>query len=310
MKQLTSLLAIAILLVSCNQYSKTKSGLPYKIQKSGSAVKLKQGQIVKFNFEFKVGPKDSILNTSFGGVPVYMGYDTAQVNSRKYDLLELFPILSIGDKVEFQLSVDTLKKLGLIPEYNKTFSKGSVIKGRAELLAAFTDDKAATADRTKEMDKQKEGEIKAMEAYVGKKGIKTVKSPLGVLIEVKNAGDLANKVDTGKQVSVMYKGYTEDGKEFDSNMGMANGQSKPALKLVIGAHSVIPGWEEGLKYFGKGGKGTIFIPATLGYGAQAQGPIKANSNLIFDIEIADVTVAPPPAPAPPMMPQQSMPQQH
>lgn len=304
MKQIASLLAIAILLVSCNQYSKTKSGLPYKITKSGSSVKLKQGQIIKFNFEFKVGPKDSILNSSFGGVPVYMGYDTAQVSSRKYDLLELFPMLNIGDKVEFQLSVDTLKKLGLIPEFKAPFTKGSVIKGRAELLAAFTDDKAATADRSQEMNKQKENEIKVLEAYIAKKGIKTVKSPLGVFVEIKTPGDLANKADTGKQVTVMYKGYTEDGKMFDTNMGGT--QNTQPFKLVLGAHSVIPGWEEGLKYFGKGGKGTIFVPATLGYGAQAQGPIKANSNLIFDVEITDVTVAPPPAPAQPMMPQQNM----
>ena len=304
MKQIASLLAIVILLVSCNQYSKTKSGLPYKITKGGSSVKLKQGQIIKFNFEFKVGPKDSVLNTSFGGVPVYMGYDTTQVNSRKYDLLELFPILAIGDKVEFQLSVDTLKKLGLIPEFKAPFTKGSVIKGRAELLAAFTDDKAATADRSKEMNKQKEGEIKVLEAYIAKKGIKTIKSPLGVLVEIKTPGDLANKADTGKQVTVMYKGYTEDGKMFDTNMGGT--QNTQPFKLVLGAHSVIPGWEEGLKYFGKGGKGTIFVPATLGYGAQAQGPIKANSNLIFDVEITDVTIAPPPPPAQPMIPQQGM----
>ncbi|MBC7651732.1 MAG: FKBP-type peptidyl-prolyl cis-trans isomerase [Deinococcales bacterium] len=304
MKQLTSLLAIAILLVSCNQYSKTKSGLPYKITKGGSTQKLKQGQIVKFNFEFKVGPKDSILNSSFGGVPVYMGYDTAQVSSRKYDLLELFPLLSVGDKVEFQLSVDTLKKLGLIPEFKAPFTKGSVIKGRAELLGAFIDDKAATADRTKETDKQKVNEIKALEAYLAKKSIKTVKSSEGVFVEVKNAGDATNKVDTAREVTVMYKGYTEDGKVFDSNMG-GTPNTQP-FKLVIGRHSVIPGWEIGLKYFGKGGKGTIFIPATLGYGPQAQGPIKANSNLIFDIEVTDVTAAPPPPPAQPMMPQQGM----
>ena len=303
MKQLASLLAITILLVSCNQYSKTKSGLPYKITKGGSTEKLKQGQIVKFNFEFKVGSKDSILNSSFGGIPVYMGYDTAQVNSRKYDLLELFPLLSVGDKVDFQLSVDTLKRLGLIPEFKAPFTKGSVIKGRAELLGAFTDDKAATADRTKETEKQKATEIKALETYLAKKSVKAVKSPLGVFVDVKSAGDKTNMADTGKEISVMYKGYTEDGKEFDSNIGKPGAQP---LKLVMGRRSVIPGWEEGLKYFGKGGKGTIYIPATLGYGPQAQGPIKANSNLIFDIEITDVTAAPPPPPPAPMMPQQGM----
>ncbi len=306
MKQLASLLAIAILLVSCNQYSKTKSGLPYKITKSGKTEKLKQGQIIKFNFEFKIkaGGKDSTLNTSFGSVPVYMPYDTAQVNSRKYDLMELFPLLSVGDKVEFQLSVDTLKRLGLIPEYKAPFVKGAVIKGNAELLAAFSDDKAATADRTQEVEKQKTGEIKALEAYIAKKGIKTTKSAEGVLAQITTAGDLANKVDTGKQVSVMYKGYTEDGKEFDSNIGKPGAQP---LLVNIGANSVIPGMEIGLKFFGKGGKGTIFIPASLAYGAQAQGPIKANSNLIFDIEVLDVKIAPPPAPAQPSMPQ-GMPQ--
>jgi FKBP-type peptidyl-prolyl cis-trans isomerase FkpA len=305
MKQLTSLLAIAILLVSCNQYNKTKSGLPYKIAKSGKTDKLKQGQIAKFNFEFivKASGKDSILNTSYGGVPVYMPYDTAQVNSRKYDLMEVFPLLSVGDKVEFQLSVDTLKKMGLIPEYNKVFAKGSVIKGKAELLAAFNDDKAATADRTQEVEKQKAGEIKALEAYATKKGIKTTKSAEGVLAQITNSGDLANKVDTGKQVLVMYKGYTEDGIEFDSNIGKPGAQP---MQVNIGAHSVIPGMEIGLKFFGKGGKGTILIPSSLAYGPQAQGPIKANSNLIFDIEVVDVKVAPAAQPQP-MMPQ-GMPQ--
>lgn len=305
MKQLTSLLAIAILLVSCNQYNKTKSGLPYKIAKSGKTDKLKQGQIAKFNFEFtvKVGGKDSILNTSYGGVPVYMPYDTAQVNSRKYDLMEVFPLLNVGDKVEFQLSVDTLKRMGLIPEYNKIFSKGSVIKGKAELLAAFNDDKAATADRTQEVEKQKAGEIKALEAYIAKKGIKAEKSAEGVFAQITTVGDLTNKVDTGKQVLVMYKGYTEDGKEFDSNIGKPGAQP---LQVNIGAHMVIPGMEIGLKFFGKGGKGTILIPSSLAYGPQAQGPIKANSNLIFDIEVVDVKVAPAPQ-AQPAMPQ-GMPQ--
>jgi FKBP-type peptidyl-prolyl cis-trans isomerase len=192
--------------------------------------------------------------------------------------------------------------LGLIPEYKAPFVKGAVIKGNAELLAAFSDDKAATADRTQEVEKQKTGEIKALEAYIAKKGIKTTKSAEGVLAQITTAGDLANKVDTGKQVSVMYKGYTEDGKEFDSNIGKPGAQP---LLVNIGANSVIPGMEIGLKFFGKGGKGTIFIPASLAYGAQAQGPIKANSNLIFDIEVLDVKIAP--APAQPSMPQ-GMPQ--
>jgi FKBP-type peptidyl-prolyl cis-trans isomerase len=59
-----------------------------------------------------------------------------------------------------------------------------------------------------------------------------------------------------------------------------------------------------LKYFGKGGKGVLYIPAMLAYGPQANGVIKAYDNLAFDIEIKDVTAAPKAstvAPPPPPM---------
>ena len=61
--------------------------------------------------------------------------------------------------------------------------------------------------------------------------------------------------------------------------------------------------------FKKGGKGTLYIPAFLAYD-QSPGPgHKPYENLIFDVEIADVTDAPKQsnAPAMPQMPQ--MPQQ-
>ena len=69
MKQLTAVLALALLLASCNQFDKTKSGLPYKIKKGGSTALLKSGNFVVLNLEFKLGSKDSILNNTFGRIP-------------------------------------------------------------------------------------------------------------------------------------------------------------------------------------------------------------------------------------------------
>src|ERR1035437_4630544 len=86
----------------------------------------------------------------------------------------------------------------------------------------------------------------------------------------------------------------------------AEATHKDVFTLVLGKHSVIPGWEIGLKYFGKGGKGTIYIPAMMAYGAQGQPPVIAPfTNLIFDVEVTDITAPTPQAPGPqmPQMPQ-------
>jgi FKBP-type peptidyl-prolyl cis-trans isomerase len=112
-------------------------------------------------------------------------------------------------------------------------------------------------------------------------------------------------VDSGKQVSVKYTGkLMPSGKVFESNM---TGPADP-YKLVIGTGSVIPGWDDGLKVFKKGGKGTLYIPAYLAYDAQPGPGRKPFENLIFDVEIADVTDAPPPAANPGMPGLQGMPQ--
>ena len=105
---------------------------------------------------------------------------------------------------------------------------------------------------------------------------------------LKEAGDATNKVDTTKIASVYYKGYTIAGETFDTNIKPNDPTAKP-FDVNIGTGSVIPGWEIGLKYFGKGGKGTIYVPAMLAYGPQANGAIKPYSNLVFDLEIQDVT---------------------
>jgi FKBP-type peptidyl-prolyl cis-trans isomerase FkpA len=56
--------------------------------------------------------------------------------------------------------------------------------------------------------------------------------------------------------------------------------------------------------FGKGGKGKVYIPAMLGYGDAGSPPvIPTYANLVFEIEVLDVTTPPPPAPQPlPNMP--------
>jgi len=86
-------------------------------------------------------------------------------------------------------------------------------------------------------------------------------------------------------VSVFYRGTLIDGTEFDSSMG----NSEP-VKFPVNA--VIPGWSEGIKLIGEGGKIRLYIPSELAYGAQQAGPvISPNSTLIFDVDLVKVSKA-------------------
>ena len=123
-----------------------------------------------------------------------------------------------------------------------------------------------------------------------------------MLVEIQTPGDAQLKADSGKQVSLMYKGTFLNGKEFDSNMDKNSPNNQP-LQVVVGTQGVIPGMDEALRLFSKGAKGKMYIPAMLAYGQNGQPPvIPQYSNLVFEIEMLDVTT-PAPQPAQPAGPQ-------
>ena len=54
---------------------------------------------------------------------------------------------------------------------------------------------------------------------------------------------------------------------------------------------MIPGFTEGLEMMAKSGIARFCIPAAMGYGAEATGPIPANSDLVFQVELIDYKTA-------------------
>jgi FKBP-type peptidyl-prolyl cis-trans isomerase len=51
---------------------------------------------------------------------------------------------------------------------------------------------------------------------------------------------------------------------------------------------VIKGWQEALPMMTEGSKWQLVIPSDLAYGQRGTGPIKANSTLLFDIELIEI----------------------
>jgi peptidylprolyl isomerase len=82
---------------------------------------------------------------------------------------------------------------------------------------------------------------------------------------------------------VHYIGTLKDGTEFDNSHKRGD-----AFEFVVGEGMVIKGWEEGVLGMKKGGQRLLVIPSDMAYGANAIGPIPANSTLIFSIELLEI----------------------
>lgn len=125
--------------------------------------------------------------------------------------------------------------------------------------------------------------IKAMESWDKEKlgiGFEFTETGLGYKILEKGTGKIPEK---GKNVSVHYKGYLENGKEFDNSFKRGK-----AISFPLGVGKVIKGWDEGIAMFPVGTKASLKIPAKLGYGEKGAGAvIPPNATIYFDIEIVN-----------------------
>jgi len=95
--------------------------------------------------------------------------------------------------------------------------------------------------------------------------------------------------ENGKIIVVEYTGWIyaadkpeQKGLQFDTSAGVA------PLEFTLGAGAVIAGFDQGLVGLKVGGLRRLVIPPSLGYGSVRQGPIPANTSLVFEVELIEV----------------------
>ncbi|WP_339839952.1 peptidylprolyl isomerase [uncultured Maribacter sp.] len=165
--------------------------------------------------------------------------------------------------------------------------------GEEERLAAIEKEKT---DKLAEVQKIKTEFATLIE---GQKS-KATALPSGLKVLTLESGS-GEKPKIGQKVNVMYAGYLTDGTLFDSNyeevarkygtfdLNREQGGGYMPVPMDYSTESrLIAGFREGLLTMKIGDKVRLFIPSHLGYGAQGGGPIPADADLVFDLEITGI----------------------
>lgn len=113
-----------------------------------------------------------------------------------------------------------------------------------------------------------------------------VSSPASLIKTDAVVGTGADAV-VGKSITVNYTGWLYNasatdfkGTKFDSGT---------AVTFTLASGSLIEGWVQGIAGMKVGGKRTLLIPSSLGYGASGYGAtIPPNSGLVFEVELTAV----------------------
>jgi FKBP-type peptidyl-prolyl cis-trans isomerase len=127
-----------------------------------------------------------------------------------------------------------------------------------------------------------------IDQYLEDKSWDPERTESGLYVHIEKEGS-EEKPGLQDYLTLKYEGRLLDGTIFDGTNG-------EAISFPFPVEGLIKGWQEGIPYFGKGGKGKLIIPPALGYGDKEAGIIPPNSILLFDIEIVDFTSE---APLPP-----------
>ena len=99
----------------------------------------------------------------------------------------------------------------------------------------------------------------------------------GLCYKIIEPGNDKKAVSLSDTVWVDYRGALIDDTVFDQNDN---------ISFTLGR--VIPGWSEGMKLVGEGGKIKLVIPGDLAYGEYGNRSIEPNATLVFDVTLNKV----------------------
>jgi FKBP-type peptidyl-prolyl cis-trans isomerase len=256
-------------------FSKTMTGLYYKIYKTGSdTLKPRTGNFVEFDLSYngKSHGKDSVFFNSQkqekpGPVKFFLPSPSFQG-----DLNEGISLLSKGDSGVFMIKADSL--------FFKTFKMKQRPPGidsneyfffHVHLLSFLTPESMIARD----------GE--QLKKYIDDNKITATPNSMGLYIIEIQPGT-GTKIDSGCQVKMNYRVSLLDGKELFSSYG----RPEP-IKFEYGRKVDTPGFEYAVSTLRNGSKAKFIVPSNLAFGSKGKGKfVEPYQSLVYDVEILDV----------------------
>ncbi len=124
-------------------------------------------------------------------------------------------------------------------------------------------------------------EIASLQTYLSSNAITATQHPSGFFYKITQVGSGQAVVNLCSKITIKYVGKLTNGTIFD--------QTTAGATATFTLGQLIIGWQKGIPLISSGGKITLYIPPSLGYGSGGSGPIPPNSILIFDIELVGVS---------------------
>ncbi len=238
----------------------TASGLHYIIEEEGTGANPTVAEPVTFEFT-GFFTDNSVWGSSHNGPEAY------SLNDIPAGFTEGIPFFKIGGKGKLLMP----SALAFGPEGGGGVLPNTVMIFDVDLPELCLTE-STLADKIYCLDQMK------IEQYLTENNLTTevTASGLHYIIEEEGVGNAHPALSD--MVEVHYKGYLLDGRIFDQT---------DVSPITFPLSQVIDGWQEGIRLFKKGGKGQLFIPSVLAYGASPPSGIPSNAALAFDIELVD-----------------------
>ncbi len=283
MIKITNVLIVLLLLcVACNDSEKkTPNGFAFKVVKAGDGVVAKAQEILVFDFTLR-DSKDSVWTDSYKeGSPAAVQIADSAAQKTENGMLQMFRMLSKGDSVNASMPIGKffkdIARSPVPPGVDTTMNISYLIQVKEIMtLEKFQAYQTEMAAKKQVGQKVKDQEI--IKKYLADNNVTAQQDTSGIhYVLYTNKGGAKPNVEQCIEIKYVGK-FLADGKIFD--------QSE---KISYPLSQMIPGWQLAIPLLGVGDSATLYIPSTLGYGAQGYpGAIPPNAVLIFDVELLGV----------------------